>query len=249
MEMNFTRYACVPVVSKRLSRDVANPFQLLLGGQQVRVGFSAGRTVLPGEKDQVDQRLEWIIDLVGDRRGHTARGRKLFCLNYQAFHPLPIRHISGDLRGPNHSTGLVPDRRNRHRHAKSLAALLNSDGVVMIDSAPGSELSEDLVFLILEFLRNEPQNRLSYHLLRGVTEHPECSFVPSLDDTVQILADDGVLRGIDNRCQPESAVIILGAVGHVVCDFRRAENLACFVPNRRDRDGDWKSFTILLYAD
>src|ERR1700679_2090135 len=136
MEMNCTRYACVPVVSKRLPRDVANPLQLLLGGQQVRVGFSAGWTVLPGEKDQVDQRFERIVDLMGDRRGHTASSRKLFCLNYQAFHPLPIRHVSGNLRGPNYSAGLVPNRRNRHRHAESLAALFNSDGVVMIASPP-----------------------------------------------------------------------------------------------------------------
>ncbi len=95
--MNFSGDTCVSVVSEGLSRYVANPFQLLLGGQQMGIGFSPRRAVLPGKKNQVDQRFERIVDFMSDRRSHTACGREFFGLDHQAFHPSPVRNVAGNL--------------------------------------------------------------------------------------------------------------------------------------------------------
>ena len=51
-------------------------------------------------------------------------------------------------------------------------------------------------------VRNEDGNGLPDDFLRRVAEEPFRRLVPARDHPVEVLADDGVVRGGNDRCQP-----------------------------------------------
>ena len=172
---------------------------------------------------------------MGDGRGHTACGRELFGLNEQTFHLLPVRDVTRNLGSADYAAGSVPDRRNRDRNLKAFAALLHSHRFVVINSVSGSELSEDLIFFVMELFWNKTQNRLSHHLLRGVAEHADCALVPRSNNSVEILTNNGIVGSIDDRRQLKPALIIILKVGNVSRNLRGAKDRTGRIPDWRDR--------------
>ena len=69
----------------------------------------------------------------------------------------------------------------------------------MLDPLPAVESREDVRFFLESVRREQLDDGMANHLLRRVPEGPLRSLVPALDDTVEVFADDGVLRGIDDR--------------------------------------------------
>src|SRR5437879_13239304 len=71
----------------------------------------------------------------------------------------------------------------------------------MIDPVAGANASTDLILLIHAIGRNDEGDVLTYGLLGGVAEEPLGGGIPSLNGPIRGLANNGVLRGIDNGGQ------------------------------------------------
>ena len=68
----------------------------------------------------------------------------------------------------------------------------------MLDPLAALQARQDLVLLVVQFRRDDRVNRLADHLLGLVSEDPLSARVPGPDDTLQGLADDGVVGGGDD---------------------------------------------------
>src|ERR1700679_1962271 len=79
----------------------------------------------------------------------------------------------------------------------------------MIGRLPSPYLLQDLVFFVVQFFRDKAQNWLAQHFIGRVAKHSACSFIPAADDSVQVFTDDGVVRRVNDRRQPEPACIAL----------------------------------------
>ncbi len=78
--IDLIRHLGFAIEPQRLSRDMRNPFQLLLRKPQI-VGSRSRHTGNPlRQKKQVADRLQRIVDLMCNRRGETRRSRKLLAL-------------------------------------------------------------------------------------------------------------------------------------------------------------------------
>jgi hypothetical protein len=71
----------------------------------------------------------------------------------------------------------------------------------MLDTPTLLDASDDLPFFVTAVRGHDDGNRLAHRLLGSVTEEPFCGSIPALDDSVRRLADDGILRRLDNRRQ------------------------------------------------
>ena len=86
---------------------------------------------------------------------------------------------------------------------------------------------------MLTIVWNQHAHRLADHLLRAVTEQPLGGSIPGRDDAVQILADDGVVARIDNRCQSQGVALHAVRTHQVAGDLRRADDSARRIADRR----------------
>src|SRR5690348_54188 len=118
----------------------------------------------------------------------------------------------------------------------------------MVDSFAGSELPEDLIFFVVQIFRNEPQHRAANDLLRGIAEHPIGSLIPALDHSIQIFADDGVIRGIDDGSKTKLAVINSTAITNIPSDLRCTYHSACAIPYGRNRNRDGELLAIFSHS-
>src|SRR6266446_4697647 len=100
----------------------------------------------------------------------------------------------------------------------------------MAEALTPPDAVENCRFLVVAFRRDENRDRFADHLFGRVAEEPLCSPVPSGDDAVEVLAYDGIIRGLDDggtslrcvrglqrliNCRRESA-----QVGHQTQVFR-----------------------------
>ena len=73
---------------------------------------------------------------------------------------------------------------------------------VMIDALAPADAVQDFWFLIHTILWNEDGDRFANDLFRCVAEQPLGTAIPTGDDAVETLADNRVVRRLDDRCQP-----------------------------------------------
>jgi hypothetical protein len=93
---------------------------------------------------------------------------------------------------------LVGNWGNRQRNIDETAVLAMTDCVVMLDLLAPADAIKDRGFFIMALLWNEDGDRLADHFLRPVPEKLLSALVPTLDDAVEILAEDRVPRGFDD---------------------------------------------------
>ena len=108
------------------------------------------------------------------------------------------------LDAPTMAALCVPDRRNGQGNIQQRAVLAPPNGLEMIDAlatfADGSRMSG---LFLNTVRRNQHRDRLADRFPSRIAEQALGAPVPAGDDAVQILADDGVVRGIDNRAQQQ----------------------------------------------
>src|SRR6201995_2586988 len=86
------------------------------------------------------------------------------------------------------------------------SALRHADGFMMIDAFAGAEFAKDICFFVLQFRRNELQNRLANDLLRTVAEDARGCVVPTDDCAGQVFADDRIVRRVDDCREMETSI-------------------------------------------
>src|SRR5215831_9882829 len=83
------------------------------------------------------------------------------------------------------------------------------------------EPPENFSLFLLAVGKNEHRNGPADGFLGGVAEQALRAFVPTGDNALEVYADDGVVRGIDNRSQCTDSSIGALPLGHI---FDREEN-------------------------
>src|SRR6266852_5123624 len=82
----------------------------------------------------------------------------------------------------------------------------------MIDPLASANASTDLILLIHAIGRNDEGDVLTYGLLGGVAEEPLGGGIPSLNGPIRGLANNGILRGLDNGGQEARSRQSLGVL-------------------------------------
>jgi hypothetical protein len=68
----------------------------------------------------------------------------------------------------------------------------------VLDALTASDTFENRRLLIKPVRRNQNRDRLTYHFLGRIAEDALCALVPIDDYAVKVLADDGIIRGLDD---------------------------------------------------
>src|SRR5262249_8807305 len=123
--------------------------------------------------------------------------------------PLPLGDVAADLRRPDDRTVRVRDRRDGERHVAQRAVLPATDRLEVIDALGPPEAGEDLALLVQAIRRDDEIDPLPDRFGGRIAEDALRARVPARDDAVERLADDGVVRGLDDR--REQRTHLLGA--------------------------------------
>ena len=87
----------------------------------------------------------------------------------------------------------------RYFHAPAVLALAN--GLIVLDALAALDARKICWLLVLALRRNEDGNRLADRLFGLVAEKLLRPVIPRCDDAVQVFADDGVVRKLDDGGQ------------------------------------------------
>src|SRR4051794_9484274 len=69
----------------------------------------------------------------------------------------------------------------------------------MFDARAAADATEDEVLLLLAVRRDDESDGLANRFFSGVAEHPLRGRVPRLDDAIEVLADNRVVRRFNDR--------------------------------------------------
>src|SRR5262245_57364504 len=106
---------------------------------------------------------------------------------------------SGGGNADDFSTRIL-DRRSRKRDFDGSAILAETDGFEMADfTAP--DLFDDMGLLLRAIRGEHPGDRLPEHLCRAITVYALGARVPTHHGTIEVLADNGVVRGFDDSLE------------------------------------------------
>src|ERR1700730_1204388 len=95
----------------------------------------------------------------------------------------------------------ILDGRNCKRNIKRRAVLAYPDSFEMINALTSPEPLKNHCFLVLAISGNNEHNALADSLFSRVAEQPLRTFIPTGDHTIQVLADDGIVRGTYDSSQ------------------------------------------------
>ena len=111
---------------------------------------------------------------------------------------LAFGDIAGDLGDADDPSRGIADGRNGERDVEQLAVFAAPEGFEVFDAFAGGDFAEDLGLFGLKLGRDEHEDGLADDLVRLIAEEPGGSGIPTGDDTLEILADDGVVGGVDD---------------------------------------------------
>ncbi len=165
---------------------------------------------------------------------HVVIGQELkLCLELLALGDVP-----GDRRdavdpavGPDH-------RRHRERHVDPVAVSVPMDGLQALDPLPAPDPPRDPVELVGAILAHQQGDGLPDHLGGRVSVEALGAPVPADDRSVEVLADDCVPRGLDDRGQVRPRLLCLLALREVDHLGEEVERVAALVPDQRHAELD-----------
>ena len=112
---------------------------------------------------------------------------------------LAIRNVARDLRSTDDPSRFVEHGRDRKRDVDETAVLAPADGLEVIDPLAAPDARKNLGLLAQPVMRDQDGDGPADDLLGLESEQPLRALIPSRDDPVEILADDGVFRGFHDR--------------------------------------------------
>src|SRR5690606_18023199 len=140
--------------------------------------------------------------------------------------PHALGDVARDLRRAYHASIAVVYGRHRHRNRNELPVLALPDGLVVPHCLTGPDASEDEVLFVLPIGWNDDADGAADHLVGAVAKDAFGRVIPELDDAVEVLADDRVVRRLDDAGQ-EATAEAAGGMCHVTvrsCKARARKN-------------------------
>src|SRR4029434_6024817 len=109
--------------------------------------------------------------------------------------------VASDFRCADRAACRILDGRNGQRYFQQRTIFTQADGFEMVHTFATLEPRENVRLFVLAVRRNEHRNGLADGFLGRVAEQTLRAFIPTGDNAVEVFANDGVVRGIDNRSQ------------------------------------------------
>ena len=190
-----------------------SPGEHHLLGPAVEQPDRAGVGTEPGDgllEQDVDRALGG--DLAGERGGQLLQARG------QLQRPVPGGDVAGDHRGADDAPAGGVDRRDGEREHQHPPVLGHPLGLVVLEALAGQHPGEDPPLLPRPVPRDQDRDRLPDRLGRRVPVDPLGGRVPAGDDPLDVLAQDRVVGGFDDRgealgSRPRVAAVTL--LGHL----------------------------------
>src|SRR5262249_16734559 len=114
---------------------------------------------------------------------------------------LLLSDIAGDLGDTDYRSMDITDGGDGQRNVDEPAVFSSPESLVMVDAFAPTKTCKDVFFLVMERRRDDQQYRLSDGFFDRIAENSHSRFIPCLDDAGQILTDDGIVGGVDDRRQ------------------------------------------------
>lgn len=76
--------------------------------------------------------------------------------------------------------------------------LSSAHGIQLRDRGARNQLVQQALFFNLFVVADNGHDGLANHLFGGVPEETFCGYVPALNNTVKVVADDGIVRAVDD---------------------------------------------------
>ncbi len=142
-------------------------------------------------------------------------------------------------------TGPIADRRDRHGQIDQPAVLALAYGFEVIDALAGFHLADDDVFFERPIVGNDQCNASPHGLVCCESEDAFGRLVPGRDDAVEILPDDRVVGGINDRGEVSGGTLGLLRRCQIARHLRCANDLPRVATDRRHRHGQVDQVSVL----
>ena len=140
-------------------------------------------------------------------RGFDDRAPARFAASQGLLDPLGVRNVSRDCGGAHNQAGRVLDRRHGERHIEHSAVLRQSSSLEVCNTLVGPDAVEDLVQFMPLIRWNQERGWTTDRFACGIAVQPLGTPIPTQDHAVEVLGDDGVVEGLDNRRENEAVII------------------------------------------
>ena len=137
------------------------------------------------------------VDRRRDRRQHLLEA-VLAVLQF-GFGFFALGDVARDLGCADDTPLSVAHRRNGQRNVDQRAILPSAHRFEVVDAFPAADARENRRLLVEPIGRDQDGDRPADDLFGLVAEKPLGALVPCRDDAVEVLADDGVVRGFHDR--------------------------------------------------
>src|SRR5207253_1106260 len=104
----------------------------------------------------------------------------------------------------------ILDGRNGQRNLDQTSIFALANGFIVIDTLTAPNARKNIGFLAAAIHWNQEYDRLADNFFCRIAEEPLCSWVPGFNDPIDVLTQDGIIRGLDD-CS-EAPRHLLGAL-------------------------------------
>ena len=115
--------------------------------------------------------------------------------------PFVFGDVASDFRGTDNLPSFVCEGRHRHRNVDQRAVFLLTYGFVVLGGPSAANLVKNGIMFVEPIRRYERPYGLTDHFVLGVTKEQFRTPVPTGNDTVEVLGEDGISRRRDHRGQ------------------------------------------------
>src|SRR4051812_1897529 len=190
---------------------------------------------------------------IGDEYGVVSRlddGAELFLAVAEGFGSADlIGDVAGDFGCADNVSGKISHRGDGERDIDEGTVFALTDGMEVVDALAAAEALDDAGFFVPALTRDDEGDVLADRLIGAVSEHVFRTLIPTADDAVEGLADDGVVGGIDDRGEQGGIAFGTFALGDLAGDFGCADNATGRISHRRDGERNVEDAAVLTLTD
>src|SRR6185295_48198 len=127
----------------------------------------------------------------------------------------------------------IPQRGHRQRDIDQTSILAAAHSLIVLDLLTKSYALKNCAFLILEAQWEQTGDRLADDLFGCVPEKAFGSWVPAGNYAIEVLTDDGVIRGLDDGGEQLPYLLRLRAFGEINQHVHGTDDIASRIMQRR----------------
>jgi hypothetical protein len=174
----------------------------------VLVHLAARRDVVEREAREAEDDGEQVVEIVRYAARQPSYRLHLLCLpelllrlSERGLGLSTDRQIAGDLGDPDDRPRGVPNRGDSDGDLDLGTVLPATPGLVLMYGRASAGRFQELALTVFHLVRGEQQHRLSHHLVSRILVQRLRGSIPARDGAVQVGAQNGVLRRVDDGGQ------------------------------------------------